>query len=912
METRSHRPSSSRRTPGEPWAIPPGEVVSILGSDPRGLTSIEAVRRLERDGPNDIPAAAHTSALRIAGRQFASPLIALLIAAAAVSVLFGEYVDSAVIGAALLLNAAIGFTQEARAERSMESLQRLARSTARVVRDGRERELDAHLLVVGDVVLLEAGMKVPADARIAHATSLEVDESILTGESLPVAKGAESVPRRAPVSDRLCMVFQGTVVSRGTARAVVTAVGTQTELGRIAGAMRAVTKAQTPLQRRMARFARLIGAAVVLSCAVGLVVGLALGEPVDTLVLSLVALAVAAIPEGLPVVFTVALAISMRRMAARRAIIRRLPAVETLGSCSAIGSDKTGTLTRNEMTVQAIVIGSERFTVTGTGLTAGGAIIAAGEPVDAATHEGLARALHAAALCNDAHAVMEGQTFTATGDPTEVALVIAAAKGGIDRDTDEEDHPRVAEIPFDAERRTMATFNRNADGITAYVKGAPEAVLDLCTADTAGRSVDRDRVLADAEDLAHEGMRVLAAASRRVEDDLESHLLEPQVQDLEFLGLFGMLDPPRDEAIAAVAACQSAGIRVVMITGDHGATATAIARRLGIAGSDDRALTGADLDRLSGGAFDAAVENTRVFARVSPQHKLAIVEALHRRGHTVAVTGDGVNDAPALRAADIGVAMGRTGTDVAKEAADMVVTDDDFESIVAAVEEGRIAFDNVRKTTAFLVATGTATIVAVLASIFGRFDAPFVAAQLIWLNVVTNGVQDVGLAFEPGDQDVLDRKPRPRSEGIISPLLWERTILAGLVMAVGTLALFLYELHVTSDVEYARTVALTTMVLFQILHVGNARSEHGSLFGRSPFSNRFLFLGSLVALAIHIGALYWAPTQYVLQVEPLPLGAWLDMLLVASSVLVAVEAHKLVRKPRPSSVRGAPTWSDHL
>lgn len=892
--------------------MPPGATVEALASTDQGLTTTEATRRLTEDGPNDLPAAGRPGALRIAARQFASPLIALLIAAAALTVVFGAYVDSAVIAAALLLNAVIGFTQEVRAERSMEALQRLARSTARVIRDGREREIDARLIVAGDVVLVEAGMKVPADARLVHATSLEVDESILTGESLPAGKDVESVPPDTHVAGRRCMLFQGTVITRGTARAVIAATGERTELGRIAGAMRGVTKVATPLQRRMSRFARLIGAAVLISCAVGLVVGIARGEPVDELALSLVALAVAAIPEGLPIVFTVALAISMRRMAARRAIIRRLPAVETLGSCSAIGSDKTGTLTRNEMTVQVVLIAGRRFALTGIGLGTAGEVLADGVPIDASSDPMLEHTLLAAALCNDARAVAEGDAFATTGDPTEVALLIAAAKGGIDHDAAEEGHPRVAAVPFDADLRYMATVNRAGDGLVVYVKGAPEEVLAMCSVDADGTPIDRRRILDSADLLAAEGMRVLAAATGTLDSTRDDETPHAHLDDLTFLGLFGMLDPPREEAIAAVAACQDAGIRVAMITGDHATTAVAIARRLGIAGPDDRALTGADLDRLVPADLDRVVDETPVFARVSPHHKLAIVEALRRRGHAVAVTGDGVNDAPALRAADIGVAMGRTGTDVAKEAADMIVMDDDFASIVAAVEEGRIAFDNVRKTTAFLVATGTAAIIAVLASIFGGFAAPFIAAQMIWLNVVTNGVQDVGLAFEPGDPDVLRRRPRPRSEGIISPLLWERTIIAGLVMAIGTLVLFLYELRTTDDLEYARTVALTTMVLFQILHVGNARSEHGSILRRSPFSNRFLFVGSAIALSLHIGALHWGPTQYVLQVEPLPLATWIEMILVASSVLVAVEVHKLLRRASPRGSQHASHSSDHL
>jgi Ca2+-transporting ATPase len=445
----------------------------------------------------------------------------------------------------------------------------------------------------------------------------------------------------------------------------------------------------------------------------------------------------------------------------------------------------------------------------------------------------------------------------------------------------------------------MATFNQDEEGASVFVKGAPEEVLAMCEGEATGGPLDPSRVLEAAEGMAAEGMRVLATAYRPL--DREPVTVEAPHAHLErliFLGLHGMIDPPRDEAIAAVRGCQGAGIRVVMITGDHAATAAAIARQLGIAREGDRVAAGSALEGLDDDALDALVSEVSVFARVSPQHKLAIVEALRRLGHTVAVTGDGVNDGPALKAADIGVAMGESGTDVAKEASDMVVTDDNFASIVAAVEEGRVAFDNVRKTTFFLISTGAAAIIAVLASILGRFEAPFVAAQMIWLNVVTNGVQDVALAFEPGEKDVLRRRPRPRGEGVISALLWERTALAGVVMAIGTLALFLHELNARDDLDRARTVALTTMVLFQVFHIGNSRSEHLSAFRKSPFSNRFLFVGTTVALALHVGALHFGPTQYVLRVEPLDTGTWVKMVGVAASVIVAVEVHKLLRGPR--------------
>jgi len=764
------------------------------------------------------------------------------------------------------------------------------------VRDGREREIEPRLLVPGDVVLVPDGAKVPADCRVLHAVGVEVDESILTGESVTVAKAAAPVAAVAELPDRSCMLHHGTLVARGHARAVVTATGTATELGRVASRMRVIERVQTPLQRRMAGFSRVIAIVVVGACGFGLAAGLALGDDPKEIGLSLVGLAVSAIPEGLPIVLTVALAISMQRMAARRVVIRRLAAVETLGSCSAIGSDKTGTLTRNRMTVRAVVPPGERYDVTGDGLDVAGGISFAGTPVAVARDSPVGRPLLAAALCTDASVVAAGDAFDAVGDPTEVALLVAAAKAGLAKDELEELYPRVAEIPFDADRRFMATFNRVDGEVTAFVKGAPEEVLRMCVTDAAGEALGLDRILATAGELAAEGLRVLGIADRPGAGDLVE--LDGPLHGLRFLGLVGMVDPPRSEARAAVAACHRAGIRVLMITGDHASTALAVAQQVGIAGPGGTVVVGADLDACEPMVLDETVRHTDVFARMSPQHKLAVVESLRRDGQTVAVTGDGVNDAPALRAADIGVAMGRSGTDVAREAADIVLLDDDFASIVAAVEEGRIAFRNVRKTTFFLVSTGAAAIFAMVASILGRFDAPFVAAQLIWLNVVTNGVQDVALAFEPGEGDDLERRPRPRGEGVLSGLLWERAAIAGVVMAIGTLGLFLYELQAGADLERARTVALTTMVLFSVLHIGNSRSEHRSAFARSPLANRFLFAGTVSALTLHVAAMYFGPTQRILRIEPLDAGTWVTMLAVALSVVAAMELHKLLRGRR--------------
>ncbi len=867
----------------QPWSASTADVRVAFSVDDGGLAEHDAAARLTRVGPNALPAERRDGPLRLAARQFASPLIGLLVIAAAVSLALGELVDAVVIAAALVLNAVIGFIEEWRAARSMEALQRLTPGVARVLRDGTEHEVDPAGLVPGDVILVVEGSKVPADCRVVHAAGLEADESILTGESASVAKGTDAVAVDAVVGDRTGMLHHGTVIVRGRGRAIVTATGSATELGGVASGMRSIGRVATPLQRRMNEFSRVVAIVVVATCAVGFVAGIALGEDVAPLALALVALAVAAVPEGLPIVLTVALAISMQRMAGRRAVIRRLAAVETLGSCSVIGSDKTGTLTRNRMVARAIVTPTRRFD-----LDAGSEAIG----IDA----DLRLPLIATALCNDATAVLAADGFVTTGDPTEVALVVAAARAGFDRDALEDAHARVAEIPFASQHRFMATFNEMDGGVVAFVKGAPEEVLAMCSSAADGAPLDAEGMRAAADRLAADGMRVLASAYRPMPAGAIVELPE-HMGDLRFLALHGLMDPPRDEARAAVEGCRSAGIRVLMITGDHAATALAVAREVGIAADGDAVLTGSDIDGLDADGLRAAVRSTAVFARVSPAHKLAIVEALRADGETVAVTGDGVNDAPALRAADIGVAMGRSGTDVAREAADVVILDDDFASIVAAVEEGRIAFSNVRKTTFFLVSTGAAAIVAVLASIFGRFDAPFLAAQMIWMNVVTNGVQDVALAFEPGEPDVLRRRPRPRGEGILSRLLWERTVVAGVVMAAGTLALFGLELARSGDLERARTVALTTMVLFSLMHVGNARSEHASAFARSPFANRFLFVGSAVALALHVGAMHWGPTQSALRLEPLPVTTWLLMLATALTIVLAMELHKALRGP---------------
>jgi magnesium-transporting ATPase (P-type) len=904
--------------PERPWALETDQLLQRLSADRDGLSSAEAERRLAAFGSNELEEGRRRGAAAILLDQFRSPLIYILLVAGVVTILLEEFIDAGVIGLVLLINAVVGFSQEYRAEQSMAALRQLARARATVLRDGRERDIDAAELVPGDVILLESGDRVPADARVLHAAALEADESLLTGESTAVGKHARALSAEAVLADRLNLMFMGSVVTRGRCRAVVVATGPSTELGHIAGRVSQIVESQTPLQRRMARFAHIIGAAILAGCVAGFGIGLAQGQDVGEVLLAMVALAVAAIPEGLPIVLTVALAISVRRMARRQVIIRRLPAVETLGSCTVIGSDKTGTLTQNRMTVQRIFTDGAEYQVSGTGHSLSGALSRNGEAVEpSALPRALRETLIVGALCNDASAIERDGAFEVSGDPTEIALVIAAAKSGLAKAELDERYPRVAEIPFESDTRFAATFHRHdpaeraeraerderdaGDGAAPFVavKGAPEQVLAMCTSDAGGERLDTSAVLAHADAMAAHGLRVLAMARRDLPADepIREGAL-PVLDQLAFCGLQAMMDPPRDEAIEAVRGCQEAGIRVVMITGDHATTALAIAQQLGIAAAADRVLAGVEIEAMDDSQLGALVDDVPVYARVSPEHKLRIVSALKARGQIVAVTGDGVNDAPALKTADIGAAMGRSGTDVAKESADMIVTDDNFASIFAAVEEGRVAFDNVRKTTFFLISTGAGAVIAVLASLLMQLPLPFLPAQMLWLNVVTNGIQDVALAFEPGEKDVLKRRPRPIGEGVISRLLWERTIIAGLVMATGTLGLFILELQMHGELGRAQTVALTTMVLFQVFHIGNSRSEHRSAFAKSPFSNPLLFVGTVIALSLHVAALYLPATQFVLRVEPLDLDSWLRMIVVAASIIAVVELHKLVRGPR--------------
>ena len=876
--------------------------MSALGTGREGLSQDEATARLKRFGPNELVAGERALPLLILLRQVRSPLIYILLGAALVTILLGDYIDTAVILAVVVLNSVVGFTQEYKAEQSLRALAKVAAPKARVLRGDEEREIAAREVVPGDIVLLESGVRVPADLRLFRVIELTADESILTGESLPVTKRIDPIPDpNAPLGDQANMAFMGTDVVRGRGAGVVVATGMRTVLGSISAQVRRVGETRSPLLDRLNRFAWLIVYLVLAVTALVFALGLLTGESLGMVFLTAVATAVATVPEGLPVTITVALAVGVWRMAQRRAIIRKLPAVETLGSCTTICSDKTGTLTTNEMTVSRILSGGRVYDVTGVGYEPVGSILLDGRPASLAKHPPLELALRIGLLCNESSVYRENGRYRPDGDPTEVALVVAAMKAGMLEERERQAYPLLDEIPFESERQYMATLHAHNAEKLIFVKGAPERVLDMCDRVHVGSTavLARQALLEESYRLAAEGLRVLAMAYKPVSpeaSEVDHHDLE---SGLVFVGMQGMLDPPRAEAIAAVEACKRAFIRVVMITGDHRVTARAIASQMGIgANADSEVIDGRQLEAMSDAELSEKVRYVSVYARASPEHKLRIVREIRRQGEVVAVTGDGVNDAPALKQADIGVAMGIVGTDVAKEAADMVLADDNFATIYAAVEEGRVVFDNIRKVILFLIPTGLGLVLTVIASILLGLPLPFLPAQAIWINLATNGLQDVAMAFEPAEEDVGRRRPRDPREGIFTRLMAERTVLVGLVLAAGTLATFTWQLSAHGNLQEARTVAMTTMVLFQNFHIFNSRSFTRSFFRISPLSNRFLFLTIVGALCLHVLALHWGPLQFVLRTEPVSLETWLVMIPVAATVLVVVELDKAIRRRR--------------
>ena len=877
------------------------ETLDELASSQDGLSSEEATRRLDRHGPNSIGEGDVISPIRIFLHQFTSPLIYILLVAFGITIAIDHHADAIVIALVLVINAVIGFVQEYRAENAMAALASLVTPKAQVRRDGDVSRIDSTDLVPGDIVLLESGDIVPADLRLLRTTELQLNTAILTGESVPVSRSTDPVEPKHTVVDRRNMAYMGTSVASGRSVGVVVATGEESQIGTIAGQVRETERAATPLQTRMHRFGNVISVAI-LAIAVGLVaIGVWQAIPLADVFLLAVATAVSAIPEGLPVVMTVALAVSVRRMAGRNAIIRRLPAVETLGSCSVIVSDKTGTITENRMTVQQMWTADGFVDVTGAGSLGAGEFRQIKEAIPIKEGAPLYETLLAATLANEASLdETDDGSLKAVGDPTETALLVAGRKADLDQRELTRAYPQIGHLPFESDRRYTASAHQIDDSSVTYVKGAPERVVEMCDTVltvTGRKPLDTKEVLTKADELAGDGLRVIGMA--RGDGDLTD---TEDPDGLTFLGFAGMIDPPRSGVPEAIDACYRAGIDVKMVTGDHAVTAKAISEQVGI--ESDRVLTGEDVAELSDEELTKRLRNTAVFARISPTQKHRIVTLLQGDGEIVAVTGDGVNDAPALKAAHIGAAMGITGTDVAKEASEMILTDDNFATIYAAVEEGRTVFSNIRKATMFLLATGVALVLAILAAFFlaivgvlprdeaGLFPLLLLPAQALWLNVVNNGIQDVALGFEPGEREQFERPPYRPDAGLLSRQLVERTVVVGMWLAVLALGVFWYEFTNGAALGYAQTAALTIMVVSMALFLGTCRSETRSVLEKNPFSNPLLLGGTITALIVHLIAIHVGPTQLLLGVEPIAVETWIRILLIAPTVLIVAEAHK--------------------
>jgi Ca2+-transporting ATPase len=843
-------------------ALAADEVLARLGVDPAaGLAPAEVQARRARHGPNELPAAPRRSLAAMLWSQLADFMIAVLVVAAVISGLLGEWPDAGAIVAIVVLNAALGVAQEWRAERAMAALKSLANPQARVRRAGRVSTIPAADLVPGDIVLLEAGMRVPADLRLLEASALRTDEAALTGESVPVDKQPAAAPAHdAPVGERRNLAHMGTLVTHGRGVGVVVATGPATELGRIAALLAQAERPASPLQQRLARFGRRLAYAVLAICAVIFAVGMARGEPPLAMFLTSVSLAVAAIPEALPAVVAIALAVGAYRMSREAALIRQLPAVETLGSVTFICSDKTGTLTANRMRV---------------------------ERIEAASASAQERLLRAAVLNNDAQPGADGGF---EGDPTEVALLEAALRGGVHAERWRAKAPRVGELPFDAERKRMTTVHRIGHETIAIVKGAPEAVLPLCArqlATTGEEALAEAAWRADADALAAAGLRVLAFAEKRVNGDGE---LET---GFTLLGLIGLLDPPRENAAAAVAECRSAGITPVMITGDHPATALAIARRVGIANEPSQVMTGRDLAALSDAELAARIESIRVYARVDPAQKIRIVTALQARGECVAMTGDGVNDAPALKRADIGVAMGLTGTDVAREAAAIVLLDDNFATIVRAVREGRRIYDNVRKFVRYALTGNAGEIWTIFLAPFAGLPLPLAPIHILWVNLVTDGLPGVALSAEPAEPDVMRRPPRPRDESLFARGLWQHVVWVGLLIgAVSLLAYVWGQAASGGDHRVAASLCFTVLAFAQLAHVLAIRIEVRATLGHGFFANRWLIAAVAGTIAVQLAILYVPWLNVPFKTAPLAPRELAFALALAALVYFAVEAEK--------------------
>ncbi len=878
-------------------------VFDKLNSGPAGLSRVEASGRLAEFGPNELQAAQRISPWRILLEQFKNILIVILLSATLASAFLGHTIEAIAITVIVLFAVVLGFIQEYRAERAIEALRSMAAPTANVIRDGKEVELPARDLVPGDVFLLRAGDKVPADARLFESVNLQVEEAPLTGESVPIEKHVAAISGETAIGDRKNMVHAGTAATYGRGRAVVVSTGMNTEFGKIARMIQTIESGKTPLQENLNRLGHTLARAAFVIVAIIVALGLFRGTPFIEMLIFGIALAVAVVPEALPAVVTISLAMGVQRMVKRNALIRRLPAVETLGSTSVICSDKTGTLTKDEMTVRRVYVGGKLLDVSGAGYEPEGQFLRDGSAVDPS--ESLRWLLRAATLASDADVVYNAsdKRWHIKGDPTEGALVVAAAKAGFKKSDLDSEFPRTGEIPFTSETKRMTTLHATPSGSVAYSKGAPETIIDSCLQKQTDNGIvpfdaaAKEKILEAARRMAADALRVIAIASKpgATRNDAE--------QGMTFLGLVGMIDPPRPEAKAAIEKCRQAGIKVVMITGDHPVTAQAVARELGIL-TGGRVVTGAELEAMRDEDLESGVEQIDVYARVSPAHKLRVVEALQKRSHIVAMTGDGVNDAPALKRADIGVAMGITGTDVSKEAAAMTLTDDNFASIVAAVEEGRGIFDNCKKFLTFLLSANTSEILLMTGAALLGLPMPLTAVQILYVNLATDGLPALALAVDPPERDIMLRRPRNPRTGIFTRPVIILLIAGGALSAAVNLSLFVWALNSGYSQDQAMTMTFVSLILIQFFMAYNFRSERHSLLHK-PFANKWLNIAVAWELLPLVGVLYIPFLQVAFNTYSLSYSDWAAVLIAACTIFPFMEIIKAMLRRGWFGVKGS-------
>jgi len=878
----------------------PESIFSNLSTSPSGLSPEERVKRLSEHGPNRLPEAVSRGPVMRFLSQFHNVLIYVLIVAGGITAMLEHWVDASVIFAVVVLNALIGFIQEGKAEDALKAIRSMLSHYAMVISDGKQIKVTAEELVPGDIVFLQSGDKVPADLRLFRSKGLRVQEAVLTGESIPVEKQTAAVSLDAMIGDRKNMAFSGTIVAQGQGSGIVVATGAATEIGRISTMVAQVQLVTTPLLRQMAQFGRWLTIAILVIAAANFIFGVFIRDYLVTeMFLASVSLAVAAIPEGLPAIMTITLAIGVQRMAKRNAIIRRLPAVETLGAVTVICSDKTGTLTRNEMTVRSIATAVTAFELAGTGYDPHGGISTGSKDVLLEDRPLLNEAVRAAVLCNDASLEHKGGQWLVHGDPMEGALLVAGMKAGLELDSELKLYPRTDLIPFESEHRFMATLHHShSNGSFIFIKGAPERLLEMCISQRTldgEQALDKEYWLDKIDKMAQQGQRVLAIAIKPVTQDKIELTFNDVKNELTMLALFGLLDPPREESISAVKQCQRAGIRVKMITGDHGATAQAISRQLKLENTAE-VLTGHDIESMSEDALRQRVQGVDVYARVNPEHKLLLVRLLQEQGDVVAMTGDGVNDAPALKRADVGTAMGVNGTEAAKEAAEMVLADDNFASIAHAVEEGRTVYDNIKKAILFILPTNGGEALIILGAVLLGFNhLPMTPVQILWVNMITAVTLALSLAFEPPEKNVMRRPPRDSKQPMLTTHLIWRVAFVSLILMIGTFGLFLWEVERNVSIEHSRTVAVNTLVMFEIFYLFNSRYITDSVFNWAGFTeNRLVLISIATLIMFQLGFTYLAPMQTLFGTASIGPDVWLRIVLISSSVLFLVEIEKYV------------------